>query len=75
MIATESLVMGTLRTLAIIVFCAVVLYGGIFALVWREELFGSAIPGMFLILMGLSTFIGFLRARYRAAKARQSPAE
>ena len=59
--------MGTLRTLAIIVCCAVVLYGGIFALVWREELFGSAIPGILLILLGLSTFIGFLRARYRAA--------
>ena len=60
--------MGTLRTLVILVFSAVVLYGGIFAVVWREELFGSAIPGILLILIGLSTFITFLRARYRAAK-------
>ena len=67
--------MGTLRTLAILVFCAVVLYGGIFALVWREELFGSAIPGILLILVGLSTFIGFLRVRYRAAKTQQSTVE
>jgi len=67
--------MGTLRTLVILVFCAVVLYGGIFALVWREELFGSALPGVGLILIGLSIFIGFLRARYRAAKTRQSTVE
>ena len=60
--------MGTLRTLAIVVFCAVVLYGEIFALVWREELFGSALPGGLLIPIGPSTFIEFLRARYRAAK-------
>jgi F0F1-type ATP synthase assembly protein I len=67
--------MGTLRTLAILVFTAVVLYGGIFALVWREELFGSAIPGILLILLGLSTFIAFLRVRYRAAKAADSTVE
>ena len=71
-IAADSLVMGTLRTLVILVFSAVVLYGGIFALVWREELFGSAIPGVLLILIGLSTFIGFLRVRYRAAKTAES---
>ena len=60
--------MGTLRTLAILVFSAVVLYGGIFALVWREELSGGAIPGILLVLIGLGTFIAFLRVRYRAAK-------
>jgi hypothetical protein len=60
--------MGTLRTLAILIFSVVVLYEGVFALVWREELSGGAIPGILLILLGLSIFIAFLRDRYRAAK-------
>jgi hypothetical protein len=41
--------MGMFRTLAIVVFCAVVLYEGVFALVWREELSGGAILDIFLI--------------------------
>jgi len=64
--------MGTLRTLAILVVNALILYAGLFALVWQQELTGGPIPGILLILTGLGTLGMLLRARYRAAKATQS---
>ena len=67
--------MGTLRTLAILVFSAVVLYAGLFALVWREEISGGAVPGILLVMTGLGTLLMFLRVRYRAANAPHSTVE
>jgi len=67
--------MGTLRTLVILVFCAVVLYSGLFALVWQQELTGGPLPGILLVTTALGTLGLFFRARYRAAKAPQSTVE
>jgi len=67
--------MGTLRTLAILVFSALVLYAGLFAVIYRDELIGSSIPGILLIITALGTLGAFLRARYRAAKSTQSTVE
>lgn len=63
--------MGAFRTIAILVFSAVVLYAGIFALVWRSEVAGGAIPGILLVVTALGTLGAVFRARYRAAKTRQ----
>ena len=74
-LATDIRAMGTLRTLAILTGSAVVLYSGLFALVWRGELPGGAVPGLVLVATALGTLLMFLRVRYRAAKNPQSTVE
>lgn len=67
--------MGAFRTIGILAFSAVVIYSGIFALVWRSELAGGPIPGLVLLLTGFGILGAIFRARYRAAKGQQSSVE